>query len=215
MNLDISTTIRSLLLAVVAGMTWTAATVQASFPTPYTPASEDSSQYATITHPGKVVVTGEADPGASVSVDGRPAAARQGRYFADEIALDNTTSPVAAGIDIAATLGAATETRSVEASVPSAPSSLEYDADGNLAFDGRNDYTWDAENRLVEIQTRTGHETIGAVFPSFRQRMDYADLGRRVRSRTWHQIGGTQFLGIGYLFLGRTVQSRTSLVRRP
>ncbi len=160
----------------------------------YTPANGDASQYATIAHPGKVVVTGEADPGASVSVDGRPAAARQGRYFADEIALDNTASPVAASLDIAATLGSVTETRSVEASVPSALSSLEYDADGNLTFDGRNDYTWDAENRLVEISTRSGRETVGAVFPSFHQRMDYDDLGRRTRSRTWHKIGGTEHL---------------------
>ena len=90
-------------------------------------------------------------------------------------------------------------------------------SDGNLAFDGAREYNWDAErgdqigslldggeagarrashattrmasqHRLLEIKMRTGFETVGAIFPSFRQQMDYDDLGRRIRSRLYHRI---------------------------
>jgi RHS repeat-associated protein len=95
--------------------------------------------------------------------------------------------------------------------------------DGNLSFDGAREYTWDAErgdqigslldggeagarrashattrmasqHRLLEIKTRAGFETVGAIFPSFRQQMEYDDLGRRIRSRLYHRINLVEHL---------------------
>lgn len=177
------------------------ASVGASGSVSYTAGLSDPHQYAGFTHPGTVVVTGEADASATVSVNLRPAAPRQGTYFADEITLNNSASPVAEEIEVAATLGGVTEKRSGEASVPKASSLFEYDDDGNLVFDGANEYTWDAENRLVEINTRIGSETVGAIFPSFRQQMDYDDLGRRIRSRLYHEVDSVELLARDDVFV--------------
>jgi YD repeat-containing protein len=38
--------------------------------------------------------------------------------------------------------------------VPKTPETFTYDADGNLLSDGRWNYTWDAENRLVGTPLR-------------------------------------------------------------
>jgi len=96
-------------------------------------------------------------------------------------------------------------------------------SDGNRSSDGANDYTWDAErgdqigslldgseagarrashattrmasqHRLLEIKTRAGFETVRAIFPSFRQQMEYDDLGRRIRSRLYHRINLVEVL---------------------
>ena len=56
-----------------------------------------------------------------------------------------------------------------------------YDADGNLTQDGRWQYRWDAENRLIRVQTRTDTPQ-----GSWR-RVDwtYDAVGRRIRQTTW------------------------------
>ena len=39
--------------------------------------------------------------------------------------------------------------------VPKTPEQFGYDADGNLTNDGRWTYSWDAENRLINLTSRT------------------------------------------------------------
>ena len=39
--------------------------------------------------------------------------------------------------------------------VPKAPETLTYDADGNLLSDGWWNYAWDAENKLVKVESRS------------------------------------------------------------
>ncbi len=39
--------------------------------------------------------------------------------------------------------------------VAKSPEQFTYDADGNLLSDGRWNYTWDAENRLVKMESLT------------------------------------------------------------
>ena len=64
--------------------------------------------------------------------------------------------------------------------VPKAPETLTYDADGNLLSDGRWTYTWDAENRVVKVESRS--DTPQASWR--RVEWTYDALGRRIRQTT-------------------------------
>jgi RHS repeat-associated protein len=56
-----------------------------------------------------------------------------------------------------------------------------HDLDGNLTSDGRWTYTWDAENRLLRVQSRS--DTPQASWR--RVEWQYDALGRRIRQTTW------------------------------
>jgi YD repeat-containing protein len=64
--------------------------------------------------------------------------------------------------------------------VPKTPETLTYDADGNLLSDGRWNYTWDAENRLVKVESRSDTP------PASWRRVEWTfdPLGRRIRQTT-------------------------------
>jgi RHS repeat-associated protein len=67
--------------------------------------------------------------------------------------------------------------------VPKTPETLTYGADGNLLSDGRWNYAWDAENRLLRVQSRS--DTPQASWR--RVGWQYDALGRRIRQTrsTW------------------------------
>jgi uncharacterized protein RhaS with RHS repeats len=69
------------------------------------------------------------------------------------------------------------------------PEIFDYDDDGNLLADGRFDYTWNAENRLVEV------DSIAGVSPALSATYKYDHQGRRI-SKT---VNGetTTFLWLG------------------
>ena len=48
------------------------------------------------------------------------------------------------------------EVQSKSYSVPKSPESFSYDADGNLTSDGRFTDSWDAENRLIAVESNVG-----------------------------------------------------------
>ena len=41
--------------------------------------------------------------------------------------------------------------------VPKTPETFTYEADGNLTLNGRWNYTWDAENRLIMVESQSGY----------------------------------------------------------
>ena len=66
--------------------------------------------------------------------------------------------------------------------LPATPEISIYDFDGNLTSDGRFTYKWDAENRLIAMQTL-------ATVPVIAQRklaFAYDAMGRRIRKTTWN-----------------------------
>jgi hypothetical protein len=65
-----------------------------------------------------------------------------------------------------------------------------HDADGNLTFDGRWDYTWDAENRLTRMETDS---TVAQNSGVPRQRLDfvYDSQNRRVSKTVSTSTDGT------------------------
>jgi RHS repeat-associated protein len=73
--------------------------------------------------------------------------------------------------------GTTTNTVTGNVFLPQTPEVFSYDADGNLTNDGHYSYTWDAENRLLFMQTVSTLPTAAW----FQIQMEYDWQGRRVR----------------------------------
>ncbi len=132
-------------------------------------------QYESRTVPGFVNVTGLASNAATVSV-GNVRATRQGDYFHAAVPLSNTTSAVYTGLVTMGVLKNAgsnqmdvVATKTGTVFVAQSPEQFTHDADGNVTCDGRWQYIWDAENRLVGMETLTN---LPASVP--RQRLEFA-----------------------------------------
>jgi len=156
-------------------------------------------QYTSRTVPGYFELLGSAHSNATVSVWTAPAVAvpalpgdppgyfrtsRQGEYFRAELGFDNLSGPVWAAVTNWAVLQTPTTdlvTNLVgHVFVPKTPELFSYDADGNLLSDGRWNYTWDAENRLVKVESRSDTP------PASWRRVEWTfdALGRRIRQTT-------------------------------
>lgn len=167
----------------------------------YTP--EALNQYSQRSVPGAVDVRGEAQPAAVVTVAGL-STTRQGKDFYREVGVANGSSAANPQIAVTASVtgppaSSATETRS--AFLAKTPESFSYDADGNLTQDGRWIYTWDAENRLVALETPPA---LALAFPALKQRLEFVydarnrRIAKTVRS-AWNgsayaEVTATRFL---------------------
>jgi RHS repeat-associated protein len=138
-------------------------------------------QYSTITTPGVASVNGLANATNTVTVNGA-ATVRQGEYWWRETSVNNASAPVWASLNVAASNGGTTNT-TVNRYVPKASEVPTYDDDGNQTGDGRWIYRWDAENRLVEMETTSTAITAGV--PYAKVRWTYDPLGRRIQRQSW------------------------------
>jgi RHS repeat-associated protein len=84
-----------------------------------------------------------------VMVNGQTAY-RKGEYFRAEVSLDNSSSALWTNIEVSATAQAGTTGKVFLAK---SPETFGYDADGNMTNDGRWVFTWDAENRLISMES--------------------------------------------------------------
>jgi len=140
-------------------------------------------QYSSRTVPGYVDVIGIANPTAPVSVNGN-SASRKGEYFHHALQVPNQTAQYPT-VTVVSGYGAG-QTNSGRLYVPAETEHFTYDADGNLRSDGRWTYSWDGENRLVEM-VRDSDSPSGA-----RQKLvfEYDHEGRRVRKQFYTYSGG-------------------------
>ncbi|MDF1813620.1 MAG: hypothetical protein P1V20_15580 [Verrucomicrobiales bacterium] len=150
-------------------------------------AAGDRNQYSEITNPGVVLTTGKAAAAASVTVNTQSAQDRQGDYFAHQTAVANEITAQHIDLTIVADDGTDTDTTTRSELVPVRDATRSHDADGNLTFDGYRDYTWDAENRLLAVQTRANLVPTGANETKVEYEYDY--LSRRIRSVSSRKIG--------------------------
>jgi RHS repeat-associated protein len=150
-------------------------------------------QYSQRTVPGAADVTGTATSTSTVSVNDGPTA-RKGDYFYKEQTVDNSAAPVNADVKVVGArnnFGAGGEDAVTETGgnvfVPQSLEAYTYDDDGNLTSDGRWNYTWDAENRLVSM------ESIPAVPVAARHRLEFAYdyTGRRIQKKVYSWNVGT------------------------
>ena len=130
-------------------------------------------QYTSRTVPQEVSIDGLAGSTATVTVNGL-STYRKGEYFWKEISAANGSASVWTSVQIQATSGGNTANTSGNKFVPQTPESYSHDADGNLLYDGRWNYTWDAENRLIRMVSRTG------TGPQQRLDFEYDAFGRRI-----------------------------------
>ena len=134
-------------------------------------------QYSNRTVPGFADVVGVALATKPVYVNGQMAS-RKGEYFRRELSVNNAMAPVWQSVTVTAS-GEPTVTGNLF--VPRTPEVFTHDPDGNLTSDGRWTYTWDAENRLIRVQSRS--DTPQASWR--RVEWQYDALGRRIRQTTW------------------------------
>ena len=86
--------------------------------------------------------------------------------------------------------------------VAETPETFTYDDDGNLTRDGRFDYTWDAENRLISATTR---DDLPADMPRVRVTHQYDHQSRRIATAretwsgaAWQPAGTNRYLYDGW-----------------
>ena len=74
-----------------------------------------------------------------------------------------------------------------KAYVEATPESFTYDVNGNLLSDGRWNYTWDAENRLVEVETNLSAASAGVKQEKYVYVYDWT--GRKIKSECYEYDG--------------------------
>lgn len=130
-------------------------------------------EYTGITTPGYKDILGLAMVTNAVTVNGGTAD-RKGDYFHREVSISNNVGPIWQEV----TNATAGTTITGGLLFPAGSQTVTYDVDGNLTFDGIWNYTWDAENRLIEM-TMTN---VAGVAPSNQLQLNFAyDYnGRRI-----------------------------------
>jgi RHS repeat-associated protein len=128
----------------------------------------------------------------TVTVSPSATVSRRGEYFRAEI----TVSGGAAAWQAVSATATQSPTQVTEPAtgqpntvwVPPTPENFGHDLDGNLTSDGRFIYTWDAENRLVQVETVAGTPDSN----KRRIRFELDPLGRRLR-KTVYLWAGSDF----------------------
>jgi RHS repeat-associated protein len=144
----------------------------------------------------QVDVLGVANPTATVTVrvvGGTTfTAARKGEYYHHALNVGNNVYPQ---IEVKSLYGA-TQAQTNRVFNPSATETFTHDADGNLTQDGRWTYTWDGENRLIEMK-RESATPAGA---RLRLVFEYDHQGRRIRKQFYTHNGSSWILGSDIAF---------------
>lgn len=148
-------------------------------------------QYTSLTHDGKVNVLARSDSGLTATVTNgtHNGTDQQGNFYGvRQTATSYSTNGKLVTTALQRTAGGTAQ--SIQTWVPPANMNLSqsYDADGNLKWDGRWDYVWDGENRLVSMTTATNAISGGA--PSVTIKFAYDWMGRRI-GKSVTQSGNT------------------------
>jgi RHS repeat-associated protein len=118
-------------------------------------AANNLNQYTSRDVPGYATVLGSANANATVTVN-LQRAVRQGSYFWDELAANNSSASLYLSLTNLAVLNNGTNADIVATNIgnaflPQTPETFGYDADGNMTNSGRWTITWDAENRAISF----------------------------------------------------------------
>lgn len=138
-------------------------------------------QYGTIDYPGWFDVMGRAPVGSIVTVNGNTVQERQSERFWSSVPAANRPGMNSVSV-------AATGQGSVSAKqwVPASSVSPSYDNEGNLTEDDRWQYTWNGENRLVHMESRS--EVPEAEMRKLEFYYDW--MGRRIGKSVWKKENG-------------------------
>jgi RHS repeat-associated protein len=147
-------------------------------------------QITQIDTPALLPVQGTANPAATLAIPTHPAVPinREADFF--QALLPGTTSSQPQSIvgTVEATLAGTTTTIPFAAVLPPTTVFHQYDLDGNLTNDGKFTYTWDAEHRLVSIESVANWPNAN---PKIRQTHQYDDLSRLTSTLTELWVQGS------------------------
>jgi len=169
-------------------------------------------QYTQREVPGYVDVMGISFATNTVTVNSQ-GTYRKGEYFRAELSVNNGSAPVWQSVAVQ-TNGVTGVSGNVF--VPKTPEVFWYDADGNLTNDGRWVYTWDAENRLVKV------ESVGTSPAASKRKVEwvYDPRGRRIQQTTYDLSSGSavatenlKFVYDGWKCLAELNATNNALVR--
>jgi len=168
-------------------------------------ASNNLNQYTQRTVPGCASITGTAAADATITVQIGPVASpetifpmeRMGEFFHKELSVDNTAGPVVQPVTVVAVRNnsgpagedmVTSETGSIF--VPATPEAYTFDADGNVTSDGRWNYSWDAENRLISMVAQA------SLPDAAKKKLEfvYDYQGRRIQKKVYNWNGGSYVL---------------------
>ena len=162
------------------------------------------SEYTSRTVPGYAQVVGTAATNSTVTLwtsgNAYAGTSRKGNYFRGELAVNNSGTPLWLSItnfgDIPGTTSADVLTNQTgNVYLPRTPESFSYDLDGNLTNDGRWTYTWDAENRLIQMVANNFYA------PQQLIKFEYDGRGRRIHKQVWNNINGSGTAAVDQRFL--------------
>ena len=148
----------------------------------YTPNSLN--QYGSVTTGNSRTAIGRAPAAWNIEVDG-VAAGRTGELYHRSVTASNGAAPVWKDVVTRRDTGAPSTTGHFwYAATPFSPI---HDDDGNLTNDGRWSYVWNAENRLIQMESTPQAVTAG--HPHTKVVNTYDWQGRRIAKHVW--TGGT------------------------
>ncbi len=160
----------------------------------YTP--DIANQYTQRDVPGAIDIRGRASATARVTVNTQ-STQRLDDYFHKALPIDNSAAPQYPGVSILAVRNnAGPDGEDIHSEttgniyLPRTPETFTHDAEGNLTSDGRWEYTWDGENRLIQQQT------IATVPAAAKRKLQYAYDAehRRIRKQVFTWNGGSWVL---------------------
>jgi hypothetical protein len=131
------------------------------------------------------------------SPNNSPADYCHGEFFQELLTANNTNATLWQSVRVTNTASGAYEPGAVF--LEQSPEAFTYDADGNLLSDGRWDYTWDGENRLIQMETRSAAYTAGA--PRQKLVFGYDWQGRRISKTVSNWVSGNWALASTWSFL--------------
>ncbi len=131
-------------------------------------------QYTNRDVPGSADIIGVAIATNAVTVNGQTAY-RKREYFWKQFDTNNTNAPVYAQV----TVSSAGSNIVGNVFLPKTQETFAYDGDGNLTSDGRWNYFWDAENRLIALAARTSVGLQSSL------KFEYDSTARRIRKQVW------------------------------
>jgi RHS repeat-associated protein len=150
-------------------------------------------QYTNRDVPGYVDIMGLAYATNSVTVNGSTAY-RHGEYFRQQLPIGNSSGPQWTNITVSAP--GQTDV-SGHQFVATNHEAFAYDLDGNLTSDGRWNYGWDAENRLVAMTNNNA-----SVGPQQVLHFEYDWKSRRIRKQGYANGSGTATNDLRFVYDG-------------
>ena len=159
-------------------------------------------QYAAVSHPGIAQVLGYSpEPGTITVTPGQIGSTTvQDKFWRAEIGVENDPTGIWAEVE-AKQVVSGTPARIGQGKlwIPPATANLVYDDEGRLKQDGRWDYHWDAESRLVGMTTSAA--AISGGHPWKRLSFQYDFIGRRIQKKVETGSPASPVVSVNRLFL--------------